>query len=218
MLAAGAPLLAVLISFLGADSAGRAETARWLQALAELPTLHSRRAVLAHFLRTFEHAQLHGSQWRAVDHRAFVGRAHELERELSEHFDMATGEVSHVERIRRRHCPAKRAGGLAARSGRSPRQLHRYRAHLRAAELMCSKQPPVDASDAVRPRASDGRWAYAQHWLARPPTPEMLSRWRAHKRRKPVRRTQLPTGPFTAAVPPRVDALRALAAHAERRD
>ncbi len=218
MLHAGVPLLAVLTSFLGTCSAGRAAVATWLQFLATLPTLQSRRRVLEHFLRTFEFAQQHGAQWRAVDHRAFVGRAHVLELEHVEHYDQDTGEVSHTPRVRRRHCPATCAGGLAARSGRSPRQLHRYRASLRDGGVMGSTQPPEHARDAVKPRSGDGRWAYAQHWLRFPPTPELVSRWRGRQRKAPVRRTTAPARVFTAAQAPRVHELKALGAVAERRD
>lgn len=219
MLARGEPLMAVLQSFLGTCSAGRAALGTWLSFLATLPTLGTRRRVVEHFLRVFDLAERHGSQWRVVDRSAFVGRQHELVPRTVEVLDDVTGELQLVElpnELRRVYCPAGRAGGLAARSGRSPRQLNRYRAHLKGAQIMASAQPPADASDAVRPRRSDGTWAYAQHWLVLPPTPAMLERWRG--------RTALPPSPpapagrqrFSAVQPPRSGDLQALSALVER--
>lgn len=215
MLHSGVPLLQVLQSFLGTDSQGKAATATWLQRLAQLPTLASRRRVVEHFLRTFEHAQLHGSQWRVIGAGAFVGHQHEPAA-LIERFDQDTGEVTF--KLKRRPCPSASAGGLSARSGRSPRQLHRYRASLRDAGLMKSRQPPSDATDArlPKPRGANGQWAYAQHWLPEPPTAEMLSRWRGKKRKATPRRVNVPQRLFTAAQPPRLDDLNALGEHAER--
>lgn len=215
MLARGEPIGAVLASFLGSCSAGRAAQGLWLLFLSTLPTLQLRRRVLEHFLRTFNGARLHGSQWRVVDAGGFVGRQHRrVPREPIERVDPCTGEYS-CERPKGypkapdwRHMPTDSAGGLAALSHRSPRQLNRYRRALRAGEMMASEQPPYDAPDAVRPRRANGTWAYAQHWLRVPPTPEMLARWRGRpaetRRRVPV----LAQRPFSAAQPPRAHELQ----------
>lgn len=224
MLARGEPLMAVLQSLLGTDSAGRAALGTWLSFLATLATLDTRRRVVEHFLRTFEHCERHGSMWRVVDRRAFVGRQHEdVDDELArESIDPESGEVLHrVHRHyprdeQRRHCPAARAGGLAAHSGRSPRTLNRYRASLRGAQIMGSAQPPAEAPDAVRPRRSDGTWAYAQHWLVLPPTPAMLERWRGRTAASPLRPpTPLPRR-YSAVQPPRSADLGALSQLVER--
>jgi len=219
MLARGEPLSEVLRSFLGDCSAGRAALGTWLSYLATLPTVHVRRAVLEHFLRTFEAAQHHGAQWRVVGPGGFTGKQHlPAEREQ---LDPMTGEItpgqSYPRTPAKRHCPKRSAGGIAARSGKSPRTCNRYRAALRDGGLIGSTQPNATASDAVLPRSGDGRWAYAQHWLRFPPTPEMLRRWRGRRRQPPVR----PTAPkshttFSPARPPRADDLRALGALAER--
>lgn len=220
MLHDGAALSEVIASFCGSDSAGRAATALWLQFLTTIPTLHSRRKVLEHFLRTFNGAQLHGSQWRVVNADAFVGAQHErVPLEPVERVDPATGEYT-CERAKgykcdpdHRHKPAPRgfgAGGLADLSKRSPRQLNRYRGALRAGRIMASRQPPYDATDAVRPRRADGTWAYAQHWLVLPPTPEMLARWRG-RTAPPVRDYRaLSARPWTAAQAPRASDLHEL--------
>lgn len=218
MLARGEPIGAVLASFLGTCSAGRAAEGMWLSFLSTLPTLHVRRSVLEHFLRTFNGARLHGAQWRVVDSAGFVGRQHnQVPREPLERVDPETGEYS----FERPHgypsapdwtyCPGESAGGLAALSDRSPRQLNRYRHALRAGKLMASKQPPYDAPDATRPRRANGKWAYAQHWLRVPPTPEMLARWRgrpAETRRRPQVLSQMP---FSAAQAPRAAELQDMA-------
>ncbi len=214
MLHRGEPIGAVVESLCGNCSAGRAAQALMLQRLADAaPTLPARRRLLEHWLRTFEHAQRHGSQWRAIGPGTFVGHQHGP-LEVTERFDPETGEVFH--RRKRRYTPAARAGGLAARSGRSPRQLHRYRGSLRTALLMCSKQPPHDARDAQR--SAGGQWAYAQHWLPFAPPPALLARWAGSKRKPKVRRTRPAARAYTAAQPPRADDLRMLAAYAERED
>lgn len=192
MLAAGATIAAVLWSFLGSCSAGRAAMRRWLEYLATIPTLRRRRAVLEHFLRTFNGARLHGSMWRVIGPEGFVGAQHvDVPREPVERVDPVTGEYTY-ELARgypnkgpkgrsdpnKRHCPSASAGHLAAHQGRAPHTLNAYRKHMREGGIIGSEQPPYNAPDAVRPRRSDGTWAYAQHWLRVPPTPEMLARWR----------------------------------------
>jgi hypothetical protein len=217
---AGAPLSEVLASVFGSDSAGRAAQALWLSYLATIPTLAVRRQVLAHFLRTFERAQLHGRQWRATGPSTYVGRQHELCARTVEYLDPETGEylTRPSAELVRRHVPASRAGGLAAAHGRAPRTLNRYRAHLRSGGLMRSAQPPAGAPDATVPRTGDGRWAYAQHWLAFPPTPEMIRRWRTFGKR-PKRSYTPPTPPGAINLSaPRADDLRALKRAAERQD
>lgn len=195
----------------------------WLAYLARFPTLALRRRVFEHFLRTFDQAELHGTQWRAGGPAAYVGRQHvSVERDV-ERFDPETGEVHHDRVIELKHCPAEQAGGLAARSGRSPRTLNRYRESMRANGLIGSTQPPHDASDARR--AANGKWAYAQLWLRFPPPPEMIARWRrwAKLRKKRPQRPQEPAAARRYAAyddvePPRVGDLLAIAAFAERRD
>lgn len=224
MLARGEPIARVLQSHLGTDSAGRAALGTWLSYLSTLPTLELRRRVVEHYLRTFDYAQRHGSMWRVVDRRAFVGRQHEdVDDELAlERIDPESGEVVHRPHKRyrsdptRRHCPAARAGGLAAHTGRSPRTLNRYRASLRGAAIMASTQPPVGAPDAVRPRRSDGTWAYAQHWLVLPPTPAMLERWRGRTAPPVPLPPKVPAHRYTAAQAPRADVLSALSELVER--
>lgn len=195
MLAAGAPLRHVVGSAVGYCSAGMVwQSAIW-QLLEQLSSDRLRRAVLGHFLRLFGHARQHGSTWRVVDDAGFVGHQHE-ERDV---VDEQTGEV----RRKRCHVPARRggrAGGMAAHERRSPRQLHRYRRALRGADretprggstsrgLMRSVQPPRDGSGAVVPRAEGSCWAYSQHWLLLPPSPEMLRRWGARPSSGAVRR------------------------------
>lgn len=216
MLHEGLALSLVVGSFCGHDSAGRAAQAAWLQFLSRLPTLHSRRAVLEHFLRTFNGAKKHGAQWRVVDASGFVGRRH-VQRPRSV-VDPESGEVLDAGELERVHCPSGEAGGLAALQGRSPRQLDRYRHWLRLVGILGSAQPRADAPDAVRPRSGDGRWAYAQHWLRMPPTPEMLRRWGARGgfgAETYADKGRGPRGPFSAAQPPRADDLRELAAHAD---
>lgn len=185
MLAAGMKIGAVLWSFLGSCSAGRAAERLWLEYLATIPTLRRRRAVLEHFLRTFNGAAKHGAQWRVVGAAGYVGDQHaDVPPELVERVDPSSGEYT-CEREHgypsdpdRRHCPSASAGGIAAHSDKSPHTLNAYRRHMREGGIMASTQPPYDAPDAVRPRHADGTWAYAQHWLKVPPTPEMLARWR----------------------------------------
>jgi hypothetical protein len=217
MLARGEPLTAVLASHLGSDSAGRAALGQWLAFLGGFPTLHVRRQVLEHYLRTFERAELHGRQWRATGPSTYVGRQHELAPEMVEYLDPETGEFLTREsgKFVRKHVPARRAGALSASQRRSPRTLNRYRQSLRAARILASAQPPVGASDAATPRTGDGRWAYAQHWLVLPPTPEMLRRWRAFSARRKARPA---SRPVPAPLAPRADDLRALSRHAERED
>lgn len=231
MLARGEAISAIVASFCGGCSAGRAAQAGYLEALSELPTLRVRRRVLEHFLRTFNGARLHGSQWRVVDYAGYVGRQHDaVPKHPVERVDPHTGEYSY-ERPKgypnkgpkgrsdtnKRYCPTERAGGLAALSDRSPRTLNEYRRKLRAVGVWASKQPPVEARDAVRPRRSDGTWAYGQHWLRLPPTPEMLSRWRGRTASPPLHDVRhAPQRPYSAAQPPRAATLGRLAALAER--
>jgi hypothetical protein len=218
MLARGEALSAVVGSFCGYCSSGRAAQAAWLAYLARLPTLHSRRQHVEHFLRTFNGAVRHGSQWRVVDWEGFVGRQHVLVPHVVEVIDPESGEVfeQHTGKLRRAHCPAESAGGLGAEQHRAPRSLNRYRASMREGGLINSRQPPAGAQDAKRPRSGDGRWAYAQHWLRLPPTPEMLRRWGARTVRVRQPMGEVPAGPFSAAQPPRADDLQALAELAER--
>lgn len=179
MLWRGELIGAVLASFLGNCSAGRAAQQIWLAVLMQLPTLHARRKVLEHFLRMFELAERHGSMWRVVSPAAFVGHQHEWRPLVC--VDPETGEVfEHVTKLKRYYCPKARAKGLAEAQHKSPRQLNRYRRFLRSTAIMASKRPPAHARDAVMPRARrpNGEWAYAQHWLTLAPTPEMLRRWR----------------------------------------
>lgn len=223
MLARGATIGSVVASFCGSCSAGRCAQAQWLDALSLLPTLLLRRRVLEHFLRTFNGARLHGSQWRVVGAEGFVGKQHrpvpqaELER-----VDPETGEYT-FERAKGypkapdwRHMPAENAGGLAALSDSSPRTLNRHRFELRRLELIASKQPPYTAPDAKKQRGPDGRWAYAQHWLRVPPTPEMLARWRGRPAELPPTPAPRRRRPYSVAQAPRVHELEQLAARAER--
>lgn len=222
MLAKRAPIAAVLASFLGNCSAGRAAQGLWLQFLSMLPTLHVRRRVLEHFLRTFEHARRHGSQWRVVDAGGYVGRQHNpVPLEPVERVDPETGEYTYQRAHGYKsapdwcHCPKGSAGGLAAHSNRSPRQLNRYRRALRRGEMISSEQPPYAAPDAVRPRRRDGKWAYAQYWLRVPPTPEMLARWRGRPEEPIRKRAELLQRPFSAEQPPRASELQDLAEYVE---
>ena len=215
-LADGAPLSHVIGMLVGEDSAGRAAHGMILQILSDLPTLHSRRKVLEHFLRTFEWCHQHGSQWRVTGAEAFVGQVRQTLTELIEKFDPDRGEVTHEEVTSEKYLPSESAGGLAAHSDRSPRQLHRYREFMRKGGLMRSQQPPSEASDAEKPRSPDGRWAYAQHWLAFRPTPAMVARWKhwAPMRRKAPQRPKAVR--FDSFESLRGDDWRALVAHAER--
>lgn len=218
MLARGEHLSEVLASFLGQCSGGRAALGIWLSYLATFPTRPIRRAVLEHFLRSFEGAQRHGTMWRVIGAEGFVGRQHVPA--VREQIDPMTGEVtpgaSYPRDPDRRHCPAESAGGIAAHSDRAPRTLSRYRQSLREGGILASRQPPKDARDAVKPRTGDGRWAYTQIWLALPPTPEMIRRWRGRRRQPAVRASPCTQRTFTAARPPRVDELLDLSDMVER--
>jgi hypothetical protein len=188
---AGGLLPIVLAMVLGECSQGRAALVAWMRFLQTIPDYGHRRQVVEQFLRVFEHAQRHGSQWRVTGAAAFVGHQHELvfEPPRRQRFQICpeTGEAIPLEqpaRWRRSHVPQKRSGALAARMGRSARTLHRDRALMRRGGIMDSRRPPADASDATLPkrRQPNGRWAYAHHWLRLPPTPEMLRRWGARPR------------------------------------
>lgn len=185
MLARGEPLELVLATMLGRDDGGKVWLDKWRAVLSAVPCKAHRRAIVEHWLRTFEGARRHGAQWRVVDSLGFVGRRTELV--SVEQVDESTGEVT--TREKRRHVPAPRAGGLAAqqssrrkgkRSGVAPRTLDRYRRTMRAGRLIASKQPPRNTPDAVMPSHDDAQWAYGQLWLALPPTREMIARWEAH--------------------------------------
>lgn len=172
MLSTGAPLIWVLQSAFGTDSAGRAWLQRFWGILEPLPTEHLRRQVTGHFLRMWSLAARHGSQWRVIAPQAFVGHEHEIQ-EIVDEF----GEFL----VKRVYVPKRRAGGMAAREKRSPRTLHRYRRVLRGGgggeAIMRSEQPPQTAEDAIRPRTEGACWCYAQHWLLLRPSPEMIRRW-----------------------------------------
>ena len=172
MLAAGQPLIFVLQSAFGTDSAGRAWLRHFWGVLEPLQTELLRRQVTGHFLRMWSLAGLHGSQWRVVAPAAFVGHEHEQAEIVDENGEFKTKRV---------YVPKRRAGGMAAREKRSPRTLHRYRRVLRGGTggeaIMRSQQPPSSADDAVKPRDEGSCWAYAQHWLLLRPSPEMIRRW-----------------------------------------
>lgn len=184
MLHVGRTIPDVIASAFGSDSSGRAWQQRMREVLDALPTHRSRRRVLAHFLRWFSFAVRHGSQWRVVGASGFTGH----KTELGVH--PRTGEVDV-----RVHVPASRktgygrAGGLAAHEHRCPRQLDRYRRHLRGATrdtergksspdgIVACEQPGYHRSDAKVPKRVGSKWAYGQAWLQLPPSAEMLSRW-----------------------------------------
>lgn len=191
MLAAGQPLLWVLQSVFGTDSAGRAWLHRFWQVLEPLPTEHLRRQVTGHFLRMWSLAGLHGSQWRVIAPAAFVGHEHEYQEIVDEFGEFMAKRV---------YVPKSRAGGMAAREKRSPRTLHRYRRVLRGGAggeaIMRSEQPPQSADDAVLPRQEGSCWAYAQHWLLLRPSPEMIRRWTGKGPTRPAAHAQRdPHGP-----------------------
>jgi len=92
MLAAGAPLVDVIASACGASDAGRMHAERWRVLLAEIPQKAHRRRVFEHYLRTFNGARLHGSQWRVVDAEGYVGQRYAMG--WREDVDDSTGEVT----------------------------------------------------------------------------------------------------------------------------
>jgi hypothetical protein len=189
MMANGATLMDVVNRACGASDAGREHAARWRVLLHEIPQKAHRRRLFAHFLRTFNGARPHGSQWRVVDAEGFVGKRYEMG--WRDEVDADTGEVGRV--WGRRHVPKARAGGLAAKEGRSARTLDRDRKLMRAGRLIGSEQPPRTSDDAYFPAADDPQYAYAQLWLTLPPSPEMIARWLAnpppaHPKRPPLSR------------------------------
>ena len=206
MLTTGAPLIWVLQSAFGTDSAGRAWLARFRALLKPLPTEHLRRQVTGHFLRLWSLAARHGSQWRVVAPAAFVGHEHEIAEFVDEYGEYLTKRV---------YVPKRRAGGMAAREKRSPRTLHRYRRVLRGgsggAAIMRSVQPPQAAEDATRPRDEGSCWAYAQHWLLLRPSPEMIRRWTGQGETPPV------PARAAAQTPASTDELRAVLAELRER-
>jgi hypothetical protein len=222
MLRMGANLIDVMRSAFGDDDAGRSWQVAMQALLAPLPTLHSRRQVLGHFLRWFSGAVRHGSQWRVVDEAGYVGRQHEvqLDDRGRPELDPATGKP------KRRHFPGKCPGTLAAYEDRMPRTLNRYRRHLRGADrstprgkstkrgLVACEQPAFWDRDAVVPHAEGSTWAYGQAWLLMPPSPEMVRRWVAEaaedapSARARVRLYGLPSDPSEL-----VDVLRELRGH-----
>lgn len=219
----------VVAKWCGGDSEGRLVQAQVLDALrAAAPTVHSRRQLLEQLLRSFEKARRHGAQWRVTGPEAFPGHQHQEEQPASarpparEFIDRRTGEIRHrpYRKLQlkhltwRPHCPGKSAGGLAAHCHRSPRQIGRYRRTLRAVKLMQSEQPDAKARDAVlpkkRPRHSDGKWAYGQHWLGFKPPAVMRRRWETPSKARTQARAAAPSrprGPWSAAHPPRVGEL-----------
>jgi hypothetical protein len=172
MLANGAPLMDVVNRACGASDAGREHAARWRVLLHEIPQKAHRRRLFGHFLRTFNGARPHGSQWRVVDAEGFVGKRYEMG--WRDVVDEATGEVTR--KRGRKHVPKARAGGLAAKEGRSPRTLDRDRRLMRAGRIIGTEQPPRTAPDAFFPAGDDPEYPYAQLWLTLPPSPEMIAR------------------------------------------
>lgn len=184
MLANGAPLMQVVASAHGSSDAGREHTNRWRVLLYEIPTERRRRAVFEHYLRTFNGARPHGSQWRVVDAEGYVGKRYAMG--WRDDVDEDTGEVK-SRAWGRVHVPAESAGGLAVEQGRSPRSCDRYREAMRAGKLIGTEQPPrIDKAtgkppaDAWFPAGDDPQYAYAQLWLTLPPSHEMIARWLAH--------------------------------------
>lgn len=183
MLAQGASLLAVILSFCGKDSTGRAWMQSFQRCLGQIPTYVVRRRALAHWLRSFEHAQKSGGVYKVRDHHGFVG--HDFIEVPCTEVDPYTGEVYETALNRRGHCPAHRggiAGGLAARDKRAPRTLRRYRAWLKKGPnaVMRCKKVPYRAIDAVLPKTPGSTWAYAHLSLPAPPSAEMRRRWGEH--------------------------------------
>ena len=189
MLAKGAPLIEVLRSAFGSDESGRVWVQLWCDLLWAVPSQHKRRAIVRHFLNSWQGARRHGAQWRLVDELAYVGKRTELVT-VHEH-DPRTGEVTSTKQ-KRRHVPKGETGGLAVREDRTPRTLDEYRRVMRIGGVWRSAQPDRDAEDAVLPDHADARWAYAQHWLALPPSAEMLRRFEFYEpppRKRPSRRS-----------------------------
>jgi hypothetical protein len=197
----GAPLGKVVSDWCGYDAYGLAVAAFVMDVLRRAaPTLHSRRQLLEHVLRSFEWARPHGEQWRVINAAGFVGH-HKAERpKLVEVLDECTGELRKVESRTEtawRNCPKGDAAGLAEHSDRSPRQLQRYRRTLRAGGLWGSQRPRWDAPDAVLPARPSGRpggtWAYSHHWLGFDPPPAMVERWKAWEARRLKREERSPS-------------------------
>lgn len=198
MLHNGALLIDVMRSAFGNDDKGRAWQRAMHDLLAPLPTTHKRRRVLGFFLRWFSYAVRHGSQWRVVDARGFVGHKTELRQKVEVFVDDCGELHERTGPLKLHHVPAARAGGLAAHEHCAPRTLDGYKRHLRGADettprgqsgaggLVRCKQPPFHAPDAVRPRAEGSKWAYAQAWLLLPPSAEMLRRWGGKAPPQPV--------------------------------
>lgn len=225
LLARGETFETVLLELHGRERDGLARTAQCLVDLTRVPSLRLRRKWVEHYLRTLEWAQpvrVHGKglQWRVIDADGYVGRDRELRAEIEDSIDPVSGDVDQQWVERRRYCPGKRAGGLAAHSGRCPRTLRDHRAGLRALGWLETKRP--------RKRLPDGRFTYAQHWAVHP-TRAMVKRWTewgpARKRRLAERQRQL-RAEMAADIRaelrdfdqrfPRADELRALGEAAER--
>lgn len=175
----GEGVRSVLARFHGLDSDGRAWLLQWEELLNSCPTNHLRRKIVEHFLRTFEFVKQSGARVGVTGPEAFVGHRHAIATETHERVCPLTGEYRITKPGDRIHCPAARAGGLAAFDKRGPRTLDGYRQRMREAGLFGSNQPPPDAVDAVLPESHDGlgSWAYAHHWLRLPPSAEMRRRW-----------------------------------------
>lgn len=159
-----------------------------------------------------------------VGRKAFWGRVL-VELERDEFADLereaalaATGAAPQPAKRKRRHVPARQAGGIAAENQRSPRTIGRWAKLFRHFNLIGSRQPRGDADDAVLPRG--GSYAYPV-WSALREPPQRLMRalqelWgevvKQPPRRAPTRarapapaprtETTQPTGP---PVPPPVD-------------
>lgn len=209
-----------LASLFGNSREGRVKQAQWLEALATLPTLHSRRKVLEHVLRTVEWSHQHGGHWRVTGPEAYIGRQHETEdREI---FDQATGEVRH--RLKGQYTPDPGVDTIAMRSDRSVSQCHRYRSKARALGLIGTSRTPGDAPDGTKPwrQRDDGTWAYAHHWVI-DPSPELKQRWIAWSKKRSKKRKKGRANPpkrrmYSVDVPTRQDELDALGAYCERDD
>jgi hypothetical protein len=181
MMANGAPLMDVVNRHCGSSDAGRMHADRWRLLLAEIPQRAHRRRVFEHYLRTFNGARPHGSQFRVVDAEGYVGKRYAMGwRDVVD----ANGKKRRV--WGRCHVPSDRAGGLAQRQGTSPRSCDRYREIMRAGKLIDSAQPPrIDKTtgkppaDAWWPAGDDPAYPYGHLWLTRPPSHEMIRRWLA---------------------------------------
>jgi hypothetical protein len=175
MLARGESIVAVLWSFCGDCSAGRAWHRAFMATLTRIPTRTKRRRVLAQWLRLFNGAKHWNGGFYVRDAAGYIGRQH---REVfREKIDPETGEVD-VE-LAIGHVPAIEAGGLAARDRIAPRTVNRYRRDMRQSPtpVMVSKRCPWNGRGAVRPQTEGSRFAYAHHFLPMAPSAEMARRW-----------------------------------------